>query len=159
MLLVLFNSRILWKPLAPVVHKMDSTTNYYLTNRQSYLFGIKDCPPPQLFNLQCLAEDASVWSFKNFFRNLFLAHFKYIKPGSDAELWSEWRPKLDLQNWFSSWTLFHLNEIKRREMLISVKLHAICVIKIHALGSGNKNFDISTKAIPKLLQSRNSQPG
>ena len=52
-------------------------------------------------------------------------------------------------------------KFKRREMLISVKLRAKCVIIIiiYALGSGNENFGFSIKAVPKLLQSRNSQPG
>ena len=50
-------------------------------------------------------------------------------------------------------------KIKRREMLISVKMLAKCAIIIYALGSGNKNFDISIKAVPKLPQSGNSQPG
>ena len=51
-------------------------------------------------------------------------------------------------------------KIKRREIVILVKLHAKCaIIIIYALGSGNENFGISIKAVPKLLQSRNSQPG
>ena len=44
-------------------------------------------------------------------------------------------------------------KIKRREIVISVKLRAKCAIVIYALGSGNENFGISFKAVPKLLQS------